>query len=88
MRGLAIGVAKKGPDLGRCSFDTTPHCNTPKMARELDSSRRLCPIDYAPFIHNLFDGSLINICPRRAYLLANSDTGVTPLSAASAGEFP
>jgi DNA phosphorothioation-dependent restriction protein DptG len=52
------------------------------------TNRWLCPIDYAPFIHNLFDGSLINICPRRAYLLANSDTGVTPLSAASAGEFP
>jgi hypothetical protein len=46
------------------------------------------PIDYAPFIHNLCDGSLINICPQRAYFLANSDTGVTPLSAASAGEFP
>jgi hypothetical protein len=45
------------------------------------------PIDYAPFIHNLFDSSLINICPRRAYLLANSDSGVTPLSAASAGDF-
>ena len=54
----------------------------------LDSNWRLCPIDYAPFIHNLFDGSLINICPRRAYLPANSDTGVTSLSAASAGEFP
>jgi len=57
------------------------------VARELDSNRRLCPIDYAPFIHNLFDGSLINICPRRAYLLANSGSGVTPLSAALAGDF-
>jgi DNA phosphorothioation-dependent restriction protein DptG len=46
------------------------------------------PIDYAPFIHSLFDGSLINICPRRAYFLANSNNGVTPLSAASAGDFP
>jgi DNA phosphorothioation-dependent restriction protein DptG len=45
-------------------------------------------IDYAPFIHSLFDGSLINICPRWAYFLMNSDNGVTPLSAASAGEFP
>jgi hypothetical protein len=58
------------------------------VARELGPNRRLCPIDYAPFIHNLCDGSLINICPQRGYLLANSDTGVTPLSAASAGELP
>jgi hypothetical protein len=57
------------------------------VARELDTNRWLCPIDYAPFIHSLFDGSLINICPRRAYFLANSDPGVTPLSAASAGDF-
>jgi hypothetical protein len=49
--------------------------------------RRLCRIDYSLFIDSLFDGSLINNCPLRAYFLANSDTGAMPLSAASRGEF-